>query len=158
MIAGDQVQLVTFRIGQHRFAFNVFQVERILRYEPPVPLPQAPDYLEGTIRFGQEVVPIVDLRKRLEAAAPVADETRIVVLGLEPGKIGVVVDAVLEVLNVSAEQVQPPPSIVKGLAAEYISGILSQAETTVVVLAAAKLLTSEERLVIDALSAEVAHE
>jgi purine-binding chemotaxis protein CheW len=158
MIVGDQVQLVTFRIGEHRFAFNVFQVERILRYEPPVPLPQAPDYLEGTIRFGEEVVPIVDLRKRLEAAAPVADETRIVVLGLEPGKIGVVVDAVLEVLNVSAELVQPPPSIVKGLAAEYISGILTQAETTVVVLAAAKLLTSEERLVIDALSAEVAHE
>ena len=158
MTVGDQVQLVTFRIGENRFAFNVFQVERILRYERPVRLPQAPDYLEGTIQYAQEAVPIIDLRKRLEAAAPVAEETRIIVLGLEQGKIGVTVDAVLEVLNVPAERVQPPPSIVRGLAAKYISGILTLGEHTVVVLAISKLLTSEERLVIDELTTEVAHE
>ncbi|UCG85971.1 MAG: chemotaxis protein CheW [Gemmatimonadota bacterium] len=158
MNVGDQAQLVMFRIGEHRFAFNVFQVERILRYEQPVPLPQAPDYLEGMIRFGQEVVPVIDLRKRLEEEAPLAEETRIVVLGLEPEKVGIVVDAVLEVKNVPAERVQPPPNIVRGLAAEYISGILTQGETTTVVLAASKLLTSEERIVIGALTAEVAHE
>jgi purine-binding chemotaxis protein CheW len=158
MIVDDQVQLVTFRIGEHRFAFNVFRVERILRYEQPVPLPQAPDYLEGTIQFGGEILPVIDLRKRLETTAPIAEETRVMVLGLEQGKIGAVVDAVLEVMNVPAEQIRPPPSIVKGLAAQYIRGILTTEESTIVVLAASRLLTSEERLVIDALTAEVAHE
>ncbi len=158
MNLGDEIQLVTFRIGDHRFAFSVFQVERILRYERPVPLPKAPDYLEGTIRFGDDIVPIVDLRKRLQVAAPISDETRVVIVNLDEGRIGVVVDTVLEVLKLSAQEVQPPPTMVKGLAAEYISGILPQGDRTLVVLAAAKLLAAEERLTIEALTAELVHE
>jgi purine-binding chemotaxis protein CheW len=45
--AGDDVQLVAFRVAGQEFAFNIFQVERILRYEPPAPLPRAPEFLEG---------------------------------------------------------------------------------------------------------------
>ncbi|UCD23883.1 MAG: purine-binding chemotaxis protein CheW [Gemmatimonadota bacterium] len=158
MNVGDEVQLVTFRIGDHEFAFSVFQVERILRYAAPNPVPQAPDYLEGTIRYGDEVVPVVDLRKRFETEAPIGDETRVVVIALEGGRIGVVVDAVLEVLKVSAEDVAPPPSMVQGLAAEFISGILTRGDRTLLVLAVPKLLSSEERIALDALTAEIAHE
>jgi purine-binding chemotaxis protein CheW len=158
MTVGDEVQLVTFRVGEHQFAFNVLQVERILRFEPPIPLPKAPDYLEGTIQFGDEVVPVVDLRKRLEADSHKGEETRTVIVSMEQSRIGVVVDAVLEVLKVPAEEIQPPPSIVKGLAAEYINGILKRGDRTLVVLAVAKLLTSEERIVLEALTAEMAHE
>jgi len=59
---------------------------------------------------------------------------------------------------VPADEIRPPPSIVKGLAAKYISGILPLGERTLVVLAVSKLLTSEERIALDALTAEMAHE
>ncbi|PYO37312.1 MAG: chemotaxis protein CheW, partial [Gemmatimonadetes bacterium] len=51
MTGGDDIQLVTFRVGGQDFAFNIFQVERILRYEAPSPLPKAPDFLEGVLRY-----------------------------------------------------------------------------------------------------------
>ena len=65
MSAGDEIQLVTFRLGGQDFAVNLFHVERILRYQPPVPLPKAPDYLEGMVQYGDAAVPVVELGLRL---------------------------------------------------------------------------------------------
>ncbi len=158
MSAGDEVQIVTFRLGGQDFAFNIFQVERILRYQRPAALPKAPDFLEGVVSFANTVVPVVDLRKRVSLDAPIHDETRIVILEWEDGKIGVVVDAVLEVLKVAAEQVTPPPAIVRGLAAKYITGIVTLNSRTIVVLSAAKLLSSKEKLALEQLTVEAADE
>jgi purine-binding chemotaxis protein CheW len=149
MTAGDDVQLVTFKVGGQDFAFNIFQVERILRYEAPAPLPQAPDFLEGVLRYLGVAVPLIDLRKRLGAPAPLREETRTVILEWEGGKIGVVVDAVTEVLHVAAHEVTSPPNIVKGLAAEYIAGIVVRDARTVIVLNTARLLNSKEKLVLE---------
>lgn len=158
MSTGDEIQLVAFRLGGRDFAVNIFQVERILRYQEPAPLPQAPDFLEGVVQYGDAVVPVVDLRKRVDVDAPVEDETRIMILELESERIGIVVDAVLEVLKVNAEQVIPPPKIVQGLAAKYISGMVSLEDRTVVVLAAGKLLSSKERVELEKVRVETAHD
>ncbi|HXM38088.1 MAG TPA: chemotaxis protein CheW [Gemmatimonadales bacterium] len=144
--AGDDVQLVTFKVGGQDFGFNIFQVERILRYEAPAPLPKAPEYLEGILRYQGGAVPLVDLRKRLGAAAPLRDDTRTMILEFEGGKIGIVVDAVTEVMQVPAQEVTPPPGIVKGLAAEYITGLVVKNGRTIIVLNTNKLLTSKEKL------------
>jgi purine-binding chemotaxis protein CheW len=150
MTAGDDVQLVTFKVGGQDFAFNIFQVERILRYEAPAPLPKAPDFLEGVLRYQGVAVPLVDLRKRLGVAAPLREETRTVILEWEGGKLGVVVDAVTEVLQVGAPQITSPPKFVKGLAAEYIAGVVVKDSRTIIVLNTARLLTSPEKLALEA--------
>src|SRR5206468_628727 len=116
-----QIHLGAF-LGGRGFAFNIFQVERILRYEAPAPLPKAPAFLEGVLQYQGAAVPLIDLRKRLGAAAALRDDTRTVILEFEGGRIGIVVDAVTEVMQVPATTVTPPPGIVKGLAAESISG------------------------------------
>jgi purine-binding chemotaxis protein CheW len=146
MSTGDEVQLVVFRVGSQAFAVNIFQAERVLRYQEPTPLPDAPAFLEGVFPFGEQVIPLVDLRKRLEVAAPVRDETRVVVLSLDVGPVGVVVDAVLAVRKVPADAISPPSTLVKGLAAEFISGIVVLEGRTVVILAAARLLSSTEQV------------
>jgi purine-binding chemotaxis protein CheW len=143
---GDDVQLVTFKVGGQDFAFNIFQVERILRYETPAPLPQAPDFLEGVLQYQGAAVPLVDLRKRLGADAAQREETRTVILEFEGGKIGIVVDAVTEVMQVAAQAVTAPPQIVKGLAAEYIAGLVVRNGRTIIVLNTNKLLSSKEKL------------
>lgn len=150
MTAGDDVQLVTFKVAGQDFAFNIFQVERILRYEAPAPLPKAPDFLEGVLQYQGTAVPIVDVRKRLGVAAPHREETRTVILEWERGKLGVVVDGVTEVLQVGASEITPPPNIVKGLAAEYITGIVVKDGRTIIVLNTARLLSSQEKLALEA--------
>lgn len=147
---GDDVQVVTFRVGQQDFAFDILQVERILRYEKPAGVPRAPDYLEGVLQFEGATIPVVDLRKRLEVDASVGDETRLVVLSFEGERIGVLVDEVREVLRVDAGTIAAPPPLVRGLAAAYISGILTKGERPVVLLNARKLLSASERITLQA--------
>lgn len=147
---GDDIQVVTFRVGQQDFAFDILQVERILRYEKPAGVPRAPDYLEGVLRFEGATIPVVDLRKRLEVDATVGDETRLMVLAFENERIGVLVDEVREVLRVDAGTIAAPPPLVRGLAAAYIAGILTSRERPVVLLNARKLLSASERITLQA--------
>jgi purine-binding chemotaxis protein CheW len=153
---GDDVQLVTFRVAGQDFAFNIFQVERILRYEAPAKLPKAPEFLVGVLQYQGDPVPVIDLRKRFGVAAPLKDETRTIVLDWESARIGVVVDAVTEVLQIAAADVSQPPAIVKGLAAEYITGLVGRESRTIIVLNTGKLLASKEKLALATALAEKA--
>jgi purine-binding chemotaxis protein CheW len=143
---GDEVQLVIFRVGSQPFAVNIFQVERVVRYQEPTPLPHAPAFLEGVFPYGDRAVPLVDLRRRLGVPAPVREDTRVMILGLEVGPVGVVVDTVLAVRKVPASAIAPPGALVKGLAAEFIQGVVVAEGRTIVILAPARLLTSTEQL------------
>ncbi len=153
MTADEEIQIVTFRVGDHVFAFSVLEVERVLRYEAPTPLPEAPDFLDGMLQHGNDVVPVIDLRKRLNVEAGTREETRIILVDWDDGKVGLVVDEVLELLKVPVSDVNAPPAIVQGLAAEYVSGIVARASGTIIVFALQKLLTSKERLELEAATA-----
>ncbi|MCZ6917753.1 MAG: chemotaxis protein CheW [Gemmatimonadetes bacterium] len=146
MSADEEIQLVTFRVGGQEFGFNILEVERILRYDPPAPLPQAPEFLEGMLEYGTGAIPVIDLRKRLNVAAPVQDQTRTMVLEWDQDRIGIVVDAVVELLRAPVDEITPPPRIVRGLAAKYIKGIFARDGRTVIILGVAKILASKERL------------
>lgn len=150
--SGDEIQLVVFRVGSQAFALNIFDVERILRYQEPTPLPGAPPFLEGVFALGERSLPLVDLRRRFEAAARVREETRVILLA-EDG-VGIVVDAVLAVRKVPASAVVPPSPLLQGLAAECVQATVGIDGRTVVLLAPQRLLTSTERIALGDLLAE----
>jgi purine-binding chemotaxis protein CheW len=151
---GDEVQLVVFRVGSQPFAVNIFQVERVLRYQEPTPLPNAPEFLEGIFPWGDRAVPLVDLRRRLGLPAPVREDTRVMIMALDVGPVGVVVDSVLAVRKVAAHDIAPPGALVKGLAAEFIQGVVVTEGRTIVILMPAKLLTSTEQVSLRDLTVE----
>jgi purine-binding chemotaxis protein CheW len=146
MNTADHVQVVTFRLGSQEFAFDILQIERILRYEAPAPLPKAPPFLEGVMPYSGGAVPVVDLRKRFELPAPIREETRAMVLDLGDQRVAVLVDEVQEVLRVDSTTIVAPGPMVSGLAAVYIAGIVSRPGRTIIILNARKLLTATERL------------
>jgi len=157
MTQGDDIQVVVFRVGGQEFAFNVFHVQRILRYEAPAPLPKAPAFLEGVLQVQGTVVPVIDLRKRFELQAPQREETRTMVLEAEGLTVAVVVDAVVEVARIASDAVAAPPAVVRGLAAEYIQGIIALGGRTIILLQTARLLTSAERIALEAVQGEAVH-
>lgn len=142
----DDIQVVTFRVGPQEFALDILQIERILRYTPPAPLPKAPPFLEGVVQYEGGAVPVVDLRKRFELEAPIREETRLMVLDLEDQRIGVLVDEVREVMRVDSTTITAPGPMVSGLAAAYIAGIITRPARTIIILNARRLLSSTERL------------
>ena len=149
MIPGD-TPIGDFRVGGHEFAFEILQVERILRYEPPVPLPKAPPFLEGIAAFDGGAVGVIDLRKRFEVPAAIGEETRIMILRLEEERVGLVVDEVREVRRIDRAAIAAPGATVRGLAAPYIAGIVTASDRAVILLNAGKVLTSTERLALAA--------
>ena len=150
MTTGDDIQVVIFRGGTQEFALEISQVDRILRYQAPSPVPSAPDFLEGVLPYGGGVVPVVDLRKRLGLIAGQAEETRVMIVTLDGQRVGMVVDGVREVLRLDSRRIAPPPPMVRGLAAKYILGVLTLEERTVLLLQAGRLFSSEERLQLEA--------
>jgi purine-binding chemotaxis protein CheW len=153
MDSGDDIQVVTFKVGRQEFAFDILQVERILRYSPPSPLPKAPLFLEGVMPYGQGAVPVIDLRKRFELDAHIREETRLMVLELDDQRVAVLVDEVREVLRVDSTAITAPGPVVSGLAAVYIAGIIARTDRTIIILNARKLLSSTERLALTELGA-----
>ncbi|MBA2457882.1 MAG: chemotaxis protein CheW [Gemmatimonadales bacterium] len=151
MIAGEDVQLVTFRVGPQEFAFDILQIQRILRYEAPSPLPQSPSFLEGVVPYEGGAVPVVDLRKRFELEAAIREETRLMIVDLGDQRVGVLVDEVREVIRVESTTIAAPAPIVSGLAAAYIAGIVTRPGRTIIILNARKLLSSTERLALNAM-------
>ena len=143
-------KLVTFLLGEDLFAADIFSVERVLRYTTPTSVPDMPDYIEGVIDYQGRVVPIVNLRRRFEMAAlEVRSETRILILHSGGEWIGVVVDAVTAVTAFDPAAVAPPPNLFRGLAGEYLKGIVRMGEKLVIFLDVERLLSSTERIALD---------
>lgn len=142
-------KLVTFRLGDDLFAADIFAVERVLRYQNARGLPDVPPWIEGVIEYQQRVIPVLNLRRRFELSerAP-APDTRVVVLNARGEWIGIVVDSVLEVSSVDASQISPPPRFFRGLAGEYLKGIVRRGEgqRLIIVLDVEQLLSATERI------------
>jgi purine-binding chemotaxis protein CheW len=140
-------KIVIFRLGADLFAAGVRSVERVLRYQRARPLPDVPPWVDGVIEYRASVIPQLDLRRRFELReAAAGPTTRVLVLNAGGGWVGVVVDAVLEVAAYEPAHLSAPPPLFRGLAGEYLQGLIRHGERLVVLLDVERLLTATERL------------
>ncbi|HMA23422.1 MAG TPA: chemotaxis protein CheW [Gemmatimonadaceae bacterium] len=143
----DVVQLVIFHLGADSFAAEVFGVERVLRYTQPSSVPGVPRWIEGVMPYRDTVIPVVDMRHRIELPeAPITPETRILVFTGTGGWVGVIVDSVSEVAVIPAASLTPPPPLFHGLPAHFMRGIATVGEQVVIVLDIDRVLTSTDRI------------
>ena len=147
MTAPDRAQIVTFRLGDDLFAADIFAVERVLRYQAPTPIPNVPEWIAGVLDYRGRVVPVLDLRRRFEMGvlAP-GPSTRTLIFVANGQWIAAVVDAVLEVAAIDPSRLAPPPPLFRGLAGEYLRGLVRHDAKLIIYLDVARLLTSTERL------------
>ena len=147
MTSATTQQVVTFRLGNDQFAVDIGAVVRVLRYSQPTAVPRLPEWIEGVIDYEECAVPVIDLRKRF-GLRPVAPrlETRIIVFTTGDEWIGTVVDAVLEVTTITPEQLTPPPTLFRGLSADYLRGLVRTGRRILIFLEISRLLTATERL------------
>jgi purine-binding chemotaxis protein CheW len=143
----DVMKLVTFQLGVDLFAADVFSVERVLRYSAPNAVPDVPDWIDGVLEHRGKVIPVVDMRRRIELSDnSITPLTRTLIFTTTDGWVGAVVDAVHEVAVVPTASVTPPPKMFKGLSAEFICGIAKVRDQLVVVLDVDRVLSSTDRI------------
>ena len=151
----DPQQVVVFDLSGEVYALDILHVHEIIRIQPVTPVPGAPAYVEGLINLRGRVVPVVDLRKRFNLATrEINDRSRIIVVQVSDDIVGVVVDAVSEVITISPDVIEPAARVVTGLDAEYIRTIAKIEGQLVAVLNPDKILeysdVGEEMLMLGA--------
>jgi len=145
----EQIQLVTFQLGEELYGVNIMDVREIVREQGVRPLPNSPPCVEGVFNLRGEIIPIINLRKRFhfadEAVLPNKLLSGFVILSVDGLKIGIIIDKVCRVLTVKAADVQNPPQMMKqGIDREYITGITPYETGYIVILDTGKLFSQQE--------------
>ena len=119
-------ELISFRIGAQEFCVDIMEVREIRGWTPATALPQAPPFVRGVINLRGAVLPIVDLGARLglRAADPTARHV-IIVAQVQNQIVGLLVDAVSDILTVTDEQIQPTPDVVSDMVRNFVRGLLA---------------------------------
>ncbi len=153
MTTSTEGQFVTLGLGHEVFAVSVAFVREILDYQVPFAMPEGPNYLLGLIDVRGRGTPTIDLRVKLGLpAVEPTPTTRILVLDvpLEDRvlSLGLVADRVIEVVSVTADQVETAPDIGVPWRSEYIQGVVRRENGFVVIFALERLLTSQDAAVL----------
>ncbi|MDD3732095.1 MAG: chemotaxis protein CheW [candidate division Zixibacteria bacterium] len=144
-VSTDELQLVSFNIGSEEFGVDILKVQEINRMVEITKVPQAPRYVEGVINLRGKVIPIIDLRKRFNLEMKEHDKnTRIVVVDINGNIMGMIVDAVSEVLRLPADTIEPPPELVTGINSDYIKGVAKLEDRLLIFLDLSKVVDVEE--------------
>jgi len=144
------MQLVSFRLAQEEYGIEITKVQEIILVGEITRVPQTPAYIKGLINLRSTVIPIVDLRLRFGLAQQEpTDETRIMVVNVAGKTIGIIVDAVSEVLRISREQIVPPPPTVAGLGCEYLTGLVRLENRLLILLDIDKILNEDEAALVE---------
>jgi len=144
-VRNQELQLVAFRLGNETYAVDIQQVQEIIRMQQITRVPGAPFFVEGVINLRGRIIPVIDLRKRLGLPrGEETDEVRIVVVEVPPHKVGMIVDAVEEVLRLSEENIETPSSLVASVDEQYLKGVGKSEDRLVVLLDLEEILKKEK--------------
>jgi purine-binding chemotaxis protein CheW len=144
--SNELIQLVTFKLGNEEFGVDIFKVREINKMMAITKVPNAPSFVEGVVNLRGSVTPIIDLRCRLGLyESEVTEKTGIVVAELSDSTIGLIVDEVKEVLRIPADITEPPPEIVAGVNAEFITSVAKLEDRLLILLDLSKVLSFKEQ-------------
>lgn len=155
------VQIISFAIGAERFGAEIRDVQEIIMISTIAEIPNSPDFVEGVINLRGNVVPVLNLQKRLRVpgARPTgesAPERRILVIEIGGNETGCIVDSVPRIVSVSAAKISPPPDIgVAGVQSQYVGGVIHLDEGILVLLDFRKILSIEEKIALGTVFAMV---
>ncbi len=143
--SGPVIQLVTFRLQDETYGINVMHVQEVLRVTEIAPVPGAPEYVLGIINLRGNVVTVIDTRSRFGLpTADVTETSRIVIIESDKQVVGILVDAVAEVVELTESQIDSAPNVGNEESSRYIQGIATLTNDLLIVVDLHKLLTDDE--------------
>ncbi len=138
----DLTQLVSFKLGQEEFGIDIQKVQEINRMVEITKIPQAPHYCEGVINLRGKVIPVIDLRKKFDMDIEEwTKNTRIVVCEDGDNIVGMIVDAVEEVLRIPSSTIEPAPGLVASVGTDYINGVAKIDERLLIFLNISRIVS-----------------
>lgn len=144
----ELLQLVICKLVNEEYGVQISNVKEIIRIPEITKIPQVPDYVEGVINLRNKIVPIINLATKFNLPHEEDnDDSRIVVVEIDGFIAGMIVDAVVEVLRISEDHIEPAPEIITSKISEkYINGVGKLDERLLILLNIEKIFTEEQKI------------
>jgi purine-binding chemotaxis protein CheW len=139
------LQWVTFRLENEIYGVNVMQVKEVLRYSEIAPVPGAPNFVLGIIHLRGTVVTVIDTCLRFGLpSGEITDSTRIMILEVDGYVIGILVDAVSEVVYLRQSEIEVSPNVGNDESSKFIQGVCHKNDVLLILVDLDKLLSEDE--------------
>jgi purine-binding chemotaxis protein CheW len=150
-MADKEGKYLTFSLASEEYGIGILKIKEIIGMMPITSVPQTPEYIKGVVNLRGKVIPVMDLRLRFGMPAmDYTERTCIIVVEIsgQAGtvQVGIVVDAVSEVLNVKSEDIEPTPSFGTKLNTDYILGLAKMGGGIKILLDITRVLSSEDAM------------
>lgn len=143
--ARSELQVVVFGLSRQAYGVEIGAVREIIRMQNVTMVPGTPDFVEGVINLRGKVIPVLDLRKRFSlTVGEQTRDSRIVVVDVGKQDIGLIVDAVTEVLRIATSAIQPPKSVIASGNADYLMGIAKLEGRLIILLDLKRVLSAQD--------------
>lgn len=144
-MASNEIKMLIFGLNGEHYATDIREVERILGYQEPTVLPDAPSFVKGVINYEQKILPIISLSKKFNFGEDKeSEERKIIVIKRAENKFGIIVENVYEVRDINSELMEAAPPITATIDKRYISGLIKLEDNIVILLDLEKILSSED--------------
>jgi purine-binding chemotaxis protein CheW len=141
----DGGQFLTLRLGSEEYAIDILRVQEIRSYEEPTRMVNAPSFVKGVVNLRGVIVPIVDLRLKLDIAkADYTEFTVVIILNVRGTVVGAVVDAVSDVVTLTAQSIKPAPQFEAAIDSRFITGLADMGERMLIVMNIEALMSNDE--------------
>lgn len=141
----DGGQYLTLRLGGEEYAIDILRVQEIRSYEEPTRMVNAPIFIKGVVNLRGVIVPIVDLRLKLNLDKAEYNEfTVVIILNVRGTVIGAVVDAVSDVVTLTSQSIKPAPQFETAIDSRFITGLANLGERMLIVINMEDLLSNAE--------------
>jgi purine-binding chemotaxis protein CheW len=155
-VAGNKVEapareFLTFRLGLESYGIEILKVQEIRGYEAPTAIANAPAFIKGVINLRGVIVPVLDLRIKFQLSQANYDEfTVVIILNVAERVVGVVVDAVSDVLTLAVDSIRPTPEFASAtFDTKYITGLATVDDRMLILLDIEKLMTGADMALVD---------
>ncbi len=141
----DQHEYLTFTLGDEEYGIDILRVQEIKGYSAVTPIPNAPPHLKGVMNLRGTVVPVVDLRVKFGMPSQPYDRFTVVIMVMVDARVvGLVVDAVSDVLNVADDEKVPPPEMGCDVDTSFLTGLAKSADRLISLLAIERVVGMKE--------------
>jgi purine-binding chemotaxis protein CheW len=138
-------EFLTFRLGSEEYGIEILKVQEIRGYDAITQIANAPDFIKGVVNLRGIIVPIVDMRIKFRLGNWTYDQFTVVIILNVAGRVmGIVVDAVSDVITLGTEQMRPTPGLGSVIDTEYIMGLGTVDERMLILIDIEKLMSSSD--------------
>lgn len=143
-------EYLTFRLDQEEYGIDILKVQEIRGYDTVTKIPEAPEFIKGVINLRGTIVPVVDMRLKFRLSKVEYNEfTVMIVLNIARRVVGMVVDGVSDVLQLTPEQIRPAPEFGNLVNTRFITGIGALDEQMLILIDIEKLMSSDDMALMD---------